>query len=110
MELWQLYLLVQLPIIGGLLQVVGSVTSLLLTIVVVCLTVENEQELPIYKPATRALVIMLTLTLVGWFTPTTKGMYTLVGGYVVANTQGVADLPPNMVKAANKFLEQYTEK
>ena len=41
--------------------------------------------------------------------PSERQVYTLVGGYVATNIEGVENLPENMVKAANAFLERVAE-
>lgn len=39
--------------------------------------------------------------------PSERQIYTIIGGYVATNAEGVSKLPDNLVGAANKFLEQY---
>ena len=40
-------------------------------------------------------------------TPTKSQMVYLVGGYFVTNVDGIKKMPPNIVKSANKFLEEH---
>mgnify|MGYP000641447084 FL=1 len=41
--------------------------------------------------------------------PSEKALYYMIGGYYVTNVEGIKDLPPTAVKAANQFLNDYIE-
>jgi hypothetical protein len=42
--------------------------------------------------------------------PSEKALYKIIGAYAVTNIEGVEKLPPNIVKAANNFLEGLIDK
>jgi hypothetical protein len=71
-------------------------------------TKENERQcsvktFKIWRIAT-PIIIMLTL-----MAPNKEQIMYIIGGYVTTNTAGIEKLPPNLVNAANKFLEGYTK-
>jgi len=39
--------------------------------------------------------------------PNKEAMVHITGAYIVTNTETISDLPPNLAKSANKFLEDY---
>ena len=39
--------------------------------------------------------------------PSERAVYTIAGAYIITNTEGVTNLPQNLVGAANRFLEDY---
>jgi len=43
-------------------------------------------------------------------TPSEKQMMYMIGGYAATNVENIEKLPKTVVNAANKFLEQYTDK
>ena len=49
------------------------------------------------------------LFLIATFIPTSKQMMYLIGGYAATNVENIEKLPKNVVNAANKFLESYTD-
>lgn len=56
----------------------------------------------------RLVPIGLVFVTLGILIPPPRAIYTTIGVYVVTNIDGIENLPPNLVKAANKFLEDYT--
>lgn len=58
----------------------------------------------ITKPFAIAAVICLFIVAA---LPSTDSAWKMIGAYVVTNIDGVGDLPPNLIDAANVFLEQY---
>lgn len=62
----------------------------------------EDELLPSNKKYLAALgIIALVLMLI----PSESQLYKLAGAYIVTNTEGVGELPDNIVKAANDFLK-----
>ena len=115
MELWQLWLLTTLDgwrnlsgfvLFFGIIGFVGSG--------VVWLATNNNPF--VKKPNVFKILAwcMVASSFVLVLVPSTKGAWTMIGAYVginamqkAADIPGVKDLPPNVVNAMNKFLEQY---
>lgn len=58
------------------------------------------------KRALRWIWAPLLTGILSAVTPTTPQLWTMVGGYTATNIEGVEKLPPNLVKAVNRFLEK----
>lgn len=57
----------------------------------------------------KGAIIFAPILLLASFIPSEKQMMYLIGGYAATNVENIEKLPKNMVNAANKFLEDYTE-
>ncbi len=118
MELWELYLLVTLPSVGKMFGTFGALGMGAALICGICYCVflgmaYNDDDKKIAAGLLRATKYItpaaLILMTVGVAIPSKSGLYTIVGGYYATNLEGAKDLPPNILKAANKFLEQYNQ-
>lgn len=112
MELWQLWLLFVVP------QVAENISTAII-VMFVCSTIGfiagflwyMEDCLEEYLLSIRKLmpvgVMLAVLLILSSLVPNKKDAMLIVGGYYALNIEGVADLPPNVVKATNKFIEEY---
>ena len=115
MELFLIYLMVILPNLGGVftgVAVVCGFGGLVCCIAYIVFEAEGDCKVSAkLKPFLKWLVAgAVSFSFLSASIPTHRGMQYLVGGYVVVKAseiEGVKDLPPNFVKAANKFLEKY---
>lgn len=121
MELWQLYLLVTAPkaILGFCLCAAMLVA---LGVRRICIVSDHKSDLnlhakypdtyehpgdkPTLNPAPYFAGAFVSI-LLALATPTANHLYTIVGGYYITNIEDMKDLPPNVVKAANKFLKDF---
>lgn len=62
-----------------------------------------------FKPFLWVSVMSMLIGLPLSLLPDEKQIMLLTGGYVVTNTEGVNELPDNIVNAANNFLKDYTK-
>lgn len=62
------------------------------------------------KTAVKLSIIAAITGLIAIPLPNERQLYTFAGGYVATNTQDIAKLPENVVKAANAWLEKASEK
>ena len=93
-------------VIGGLVGGVGYF-----------LTMSDEHSSDEEKKIAGLYPKIFPAALVAWFLaavlsasiPNERQIQYLVGGYFVTNIDGIEKLPPNLVKSANRFLENYTE-
>ena len=70
---------------------------------------DREKTLPFVKTAWKVIApLAITLPLLAACIPDNDEMKYIVGGYFVTNIETVNELPENIVKSANKFLEDYT--
>jgi hypothetical protein len=63
--------------------------------------------LRIFKFAKKVGVYAIVFALISSALPSERQLKYILGGYVVTNIVGLNELPPNIIKAANKFLEDY---
>jgi hypothetical protein len=114
MSIWELYLLTRLDELSGFFRGIGiwgiMASGAVILYMVPLWHTEDIDFVDVARKCRLKLIIIVTLT--SWFVsgliPTTKEAYIIAGGYYVTNLEGVEKLPPNVVKAANKFIEQYT--
>ncbi len=117
MEMWQLYLMVTLPGVSKMLGLFGFILFLVGGILLILKIVAGHDSSTNAKEFTEIVgrkalvgfcvgVLMLILTAA---IPSKSGVYTLIGGYYVTNLDGIKNLPPAALKAANRFLENYAE-
>lgn len=88
-----------------MLALIGAIISSTI-LSIMCIT--NESPAPL-KHCKWVLPLLLLISVLSIIIPTEKQMYTLAGGYYVANIEGIDKLPKNVVGAVNKFIETYTE-
>lgn len=115
MEIWQLYLLTTLPIFGKGLGVMGFIVTLVgggFMVASSAAWAKEEEHLQerFTKRGRTMLLAGISLFLAAGAIPSERGMMTIVGGYFATNIENIEKLPPNLVNAANKFLEEYSKK
>ena len=120
MSIWLLWVLEILPDLGKLFTALGLIgtfiSSLALLYCFVLMSTEGNYfsgERKFAKkvfPAVKKLFTVLVVSLVvGTCSPSSEGIYRIMGGYFVTNIEGIEKLPENVVGAANKFLEEFNE-
>ena len=115
MELSTLYWVLILPNVGAFIGIVCG------TILFIGLTSSFVSWVSAYRDAEkkeilsnirwvvpRIFIPCLVLLALSVFIPSSKQMVYMIGGYAATNVEGVERLPKNVVSAANRFLEQYT--
>lgn len=120
MELWQLYLLMTLDrvsgIIAGTLAGAGFLNIFWLAFWINALSVganldsasDADKQVWTTIMKTRFLPMALAVLLVlHILIPSTRDAMLIVGGYYATNIEGVKELPENVVDAANAFLKEY---
>ena len=55
------------------------------------------------------VVVPFIVMSLAMFIPSEKQMMYIIGGYAATNVENIEKLPKNVVNAANKFLESYTD-
>ena len=109
MELSTLYWVLILPKLAQSIAVICIISITVLGVGGMLFAVIEQEKIgktvAIWTFSTCAPLLIITA-----FIPNEKQMMYLIGGYVATNTEGVEKLPKNVVDAANRFLEDYTEK
>lgn len=70
----------------------------------------HEKKLLIIKMGTILASLSVCASLLTVLTPSKEEITYITGGYIVSNIETIEDLPPNLAKSANKFLEDYLSK
>lgn len=120
MELWQLYLLVTIPSIKGALMSIGGLCLAGAVIITAIRYVSRADEysnkdgksedlLEIRKTGGKYIIIFVSVLFASALLPGKAAIYTIAGGYLVTNVEGIEKLPPNMMGAANSFLEKFAK-
>ena len=105
MSLFDLWLyFVAIPAIGGL----SAVAAFVIFVIGVVYAISNEGIDK--KVHGRLAVIVFVLIIFAAIIPDKNQIVFLTGAYVTTNTEGVKELPENIVSAANNFLKDYTKK
>lgn len=108
MDLFTLYLITILDGLNGIFRVglfvgLAAVPTIVLTDLVI-----NERVPNYFKRYLRTYVVsMVVVGLLSAVTPTTNQAFMIMGGYYVTNIDDIEKLPPNVIKAANGFIENY---
>lgn len=114
MELWQLWLLFTLPKLASFFQFIGLIVflcgsaGLIITTISIKLSGDSDAK----NVRSVILPIYIVFSIIGFFSmlvPSKNEAMTIVGGYYVLNIEKIETLPPNIAKAANKFLEDYLD-
>lgn len=116
MNIWLLWLLiVVIPGINGLLNTINIAIFVIACIVLLCAgllimfdSISNTDDLikKIKKFKYAAVIWFISCVFVGLL-PDKEQITYLVGGYFVTNIEDINKLPPNLIKSANQFLENY---
>lgn len=109
MELWQLYALMVLPDVAATICILAAVAIIVILFSSLLLAREIDEWRVFMKKIKGWIITLGCVFFLALFIPGPKTTMLIVGGYAATNIEGVEKLPPNMVKAANKFLEQFTE-
>lgn len=112
MELWLLYLILMVGS-WGLFAAIWAFISLVVSLgalMMASMEHTDADKALFFKFGRWAFTLSLVLLPFALFLPSNKTVMYMVGGYVATNVEGISDLPPNLVGAANKFLEDYTTK
>lgn len=125
MDLTTIYLLTVLPDIGHAL-VAWSVIGFIISAIALGVfwiageeysTYDSEKRQEICKRyfrhrniAIACVAFFVGLNLLASAVPDRKQMMVIAGMYFGSNIEGIKDLPPNIVKAVNSALEQFSEK
>ena len=111
--MWQLYLLATLDGWSGALQIIAflCVLAALLSLLFAAMTSTEAEDITsrVAKTLYWAAPLLVFTILLGAAIPSSKNAWIMAGAYVATNTEGVAELPPNVLAALNRFLEQYVE-
>ncbi len=121
MELWQLWLLFTVPAIAIFVSVISVSIVFIGTILLLflgsklCYDKASKQcdDVPETKALLKFLVptysVFCVIALLSALVPTKDDAMKIVGGYYITNIENIDNLPPNIVKAVNKFIEEYLE-
>lgn len=107
MELLTLYWIIILPSIGSVFLFIGTFSTIIIS-VLYALSIAQDCPWHGYLHKKHLIAPILTL-LIGVVIPDNRQMTYLIGGYAATNVENIEKLPKNVVNAANKFLEDYTE-
>ena len=121
MDLSTLYWILILPSIGGAITAIGVITGVGFGVAGIIYFVsgdmtygDSDKKTGLFESARKAIrtgaIICFPVILFSSFIPTSKQMMYMIGGYAATNVENIEKLPENVVNAANKFLEQYTDK
>ncbi len=120
MNIWLLWLLiVVLPntsVLSGFLAVIIGVIGLFAILFGLAwandpsMVSEQEKAMRYWWTGTKTwLIVMPLLMFLSVITPSKEEVVYIVGGYAATNIEDVEKLPANLVGAANKFLNDYTD-
>ena len=110
MSIWILWLLI--TVIPNLVKVasvilIGGVASLAFFSVV--RLIEKDEFFPTWIYTKLALPVFLVCTFIVVLVPDKEQIIYIAGGYLATNIEDIEKLPPNIVKSANKFLEDFAQ-
>lgn len=109
MSLLTLYLLSIIPGLGHLITFLGIVLTVIpLGIFMVAWLESSTGDISLTgvgKKLKNYIKVGILVSLLGFAIPTKDQLYFIAGGYITTNTEGVAELPANMVEAANSWLK-----
>lgn len=116
MDFWQLYLLTIVPDISSKLGpitivslFIGAIGSCAATIMPGCSDIPKEVISRFTNFTRKTFYFGIATGIVCLLSPSKESLYTIMGGYYVTHIEGIDKLPPNVVGAMNKFLEQYED-
>ena len=111
LTLWAVFTLPSLAsVIGVIAFLVALICGFAFIFCTVTAAIDDDEDMKKFargvRPYVKWALVALFVTL---FVPSTDQMKYIIGGYLVTNIEHIDELPPNLVKAANRFLEEYTE-
>jgi len=109
MDILTLYLITRLDAIQGSMVMLGMLFCIMALINGLIYGGPDVDDEECSKKIKRYLSIVIAIILLFTFIPSTKDAFTIIGGHYATNIEGTEKLSPNMVKAANKFIEDYLE-
>lgn len=116
MSLFTLYLITTiLPNIDEMFTIAFVVSILIAGFVAIgCALTFIADDKPQNKVCAKVLKkimwVLIPLALINVFLPSSQQIYTIMGGSIVTNIEGIEKLPPNLINAANDFLESVQRK
>lgn len=115
MSLFTLWLLTVIPALGTFFQTLAIIALITCGLAflgwAVSLTEDPDGAFNrcTNKFKTFAMVIAIVSGLLSALIPNERGIYLILGGYYVTNTEEIRELPENVVGAANAWLKNYKE-
>ena len=120
MDLSTLYWILILPSIGGAITAIGVMSGVGFGIAgLVCFISgdmqygDEDRKTALFTSGRKAIktgvIICFPIIFLASFIPSSKQMMYMIGGYAATNVENIEKLPKNVVDAANKFLESYTD-
>lgn len=107
MDLSTLYWILILPNIKD--AFIAASILMMLGIMVTFIFGFLESEPSAKKWGLSKIKYLIPMVVIAALIPTNKQMMYMIGGYAATNVENIEKLPKNVVNAANKFLETYTE-
>jgi hypothetical protein len=108
MDITTIYWLTILPNISSLATTLGIIAAFTGAF---CLIIGSAEKRKDVRNCGFALVaVFVTLVTIGTLIPNREQMMFIAGSYFVTNVEGIKDLPPNIVAAANAALEELAKK
>ncbi len=107
MDLSTLYWVLILPKFGDLFSFFGGLIFLIMGVLY---GFSLFDDYPWHKKIKKIHVAVPFIVMsFAMFIPSEKQMMYIIGGYAATNVEDIEKLPKNVVDAANKFLESYTD-
>jgi hypothetical protein len=121
MELSTIYFILILPSIGSAITAIGAIIGVGFGVSGIVYFLngdmaygDQEKKANFFKAGRKAIKtgasICFPIIFLASFIPSSKQMMYMIGGYAATNVENIEKLPKNVVNAANKFLESYTDK
>ena len=107
MDLLTLYLIFILPNIQGVFIFLSIVTGVAILASFVFGAIEENERAKAWGSS--MIKVIIPFVVVASLIPSSKQMMYIIGGYAATNVENIEKLPKNVVNAANKFLESYTQ-
>ena len=114
MDAWLLYIfLVALPNLTSAVKVSILVCGVLLAGLIIGYFVSLGDDTPEIHTKVKKFLKIAASSFAVFFiiivlSPSRSQIVYLIGGYYVTNIEEIGDIPPNLVRAANKFLEDFS--
>ena len=120
MDLSTIYWILILPSIGGAITVIGVMAGIVYGVMGIIYFMngdmqygDQDKKAALFVSGRKAfktgVIICVPAILFASFIPSSKQMMYIIGGYAATNVENIEKLPKNVVDAANKFLESYTD-
>ena len=108
MDITTIYWLTILPNLATIVTILGVIAGVA---GLFCIIIGTDGDLKATRNCGLTLVaIFVTLITISALIPNREQMMFIAGSYFVANIEGIKDLPPNIISAANAALEELAKK